>query len=191
MDRHLSDRAIEEYLERSLADGQEGEAARHLALCAHCAARAHSLQSLFREMANLAQPVPSPGFADRVMARVERARPECWAVSSWQIRSAAAQAAALSLLPFLAACIVSFWGWQNRGRAERWLTQALEWGPLFAADLFGAVVDLAASSVLGSAWAAARGEGAAAVAMAGAVYLALMALSGLILLTCLREPAGA
>jgi len=47
----------------------------HLTLCGDCYASADRERALFRDLARLERPAPSPGFADRVMSQVRLPTP--------------------------------------------------------------------------------------------------------------------
>ena len=72
---HLSDEALNEYLDEALAPAAQRAAAAHLAACAACSAHLSSLSVVFSELAQLP---PAPLRRDlraRVMAAVHAQRP--------------------------------------------------------------------------------------------------------------------
>lgn len=93
---HLAPEAVERLALGAEASSREG---RHLAGCARCRAEVGEVRALHVGLAALAPLAPSPGFADRVMARVRLPAP-VWvrALEALKARPSGALAAAAGAL---------------------------------------------------------------------------------------------
>ncbi|CAN5671100.1 hypothetical protein BH23GEM11_BH23GEM11_02410 [soil metagenome] len=69
--RHLTPGGIQDYLEGALAARIHTRVDAHLALCPDCSGEVANWASLFRGIEALPELSPGPGFADRVMDRVQ------------------------------------------------------------------------------------------------------------------------
>lgn len=70
--QHLGAETLQALLEDGLPQGERRAAEEHLASCARCSAELDAWKVLFRDLAELPPLAPSPAFAERVMAGVER-----------------------------------------------------------------------------------------------------------------------
>ena len=70
--RHLSEDALQGYLDGALPDAERDRVGEHVASCARCRSRLEAWELLFSELDGLDEIAPSTGFADRVMADLPR-----------------------------------------------------------------------------------------------------------------------
>lgn len=116
---HPAAERLEAFVEETLDAGERASLDAHLAACAACRAEVSEMRSLFAALASLPEMEPSPGFANRVMARVRVRQPalsraSAWA-GSWVERLAPkttrgwAAASAVFSLPVLGASLLVLW----------------------------------------------------------------------------------
>lgn len=73
--RHLSEEALQGFLDGSLPEGEAGRVQEHVASCVRCRSELEAWEVLFHELGELGDLAPTPGFADRVMASLPREEP--------------------------------------------------------------------------------------------------------------------
>lgn len=80
---HPASDRLEAYVEDSLDGSDRAVLESHLISCARCQSEVDELRALFTTLAALPRLVPTPGFADRVMAGVRIQQPWALRVAAW------------------------------------------------------------------------------------------------------------
>lgn len=111
---HLEGETLQDLVEGTLPDSDEGLAREHLAACARCAAELEAYTLLFSELGALPRLAPSAEFTDRVMARVEiapRTSPFARWASRFVPRSTRGWVWVAALLALPASIVVASFAW--------------------------------------------------------------------------------
>ena len=91
--RHLDTERLQEYAGDRIAADERAVVESHLHGCVRCAGEVAEWQALYRTLASLPAVQPRPGFADRVMARVQVRALPVWAPWVAQAQALAARVA--------------------------------------------------------------------------------------------------
>lgn len=116
---HPTATRLQAFLEESLESAERAVVESHLTRCDRCQTEVAELRSLFAALGGLPMLEPTPGFADRVMERVEVRRPVAVTVAAWteewleritpQSTPGWAAAAAVLALPVIGATVLVAW----------------------------------------------------------------------------------